>query len=271
MARTVGATPRNATYSERIDFGSAVAWIYRYRNETPIEHRAVGAGLEFAVQLRGEWRHRGRELGGGLYGPATIHRINNGEPYDMRFSAPGDEGVQVGFIVYPHTDEFLRSAEGEIAFVGDAGATDRELYEFARWFHEGGGASAAGVAPEVHDVLRRYIRRHGVVRPPDPLLVAKREIERDPRAELYVEHLAELAGLHPVTFSRKFRRRYGVTPVRYRLYCRLNHAARLTWARPDLRLAEIAERAGFHDLPYFFREFRKYLHSTPAAYGRRKR
>jgi AraC-like DNA-binding protein len=84
--------------------------------------------------------------------------------------------------------------------------------------------------------------------------------------------MAEVAGLSSgVSFSRKFAKRFGITPVAYRRALRLNEAARLTWARPDLSVAAIAELVGFDDEPHFHRAFRAFHGTTPAAYGRRAR
>jgi AraC-like DNA-binding protein len=63
---------------------------------------------------------------------------------------------------------------------------------------------------------------------------------------------------------RQFSRRYGTTPIQYRIKRRLNCADRLLWARPDLSIAEAAAQAGFKNLSQFYRQFVAYLGLTPA-------
>jgi transcriptional regulator GlxA family with amidase domain len=65
---------------------------------------------------------------------------------------------------------------------------------------------------------------------------------------------------------RCFRKRYGTTPVQYRLKTRLNRAGRLGWSRPDLTVQRIAEACGVPDAPYFHRQFLRYFGTSPARY-----
>jgi AraC-like DNA-binding protein len=117
--------------------------------------------------------------------------------------------------------------------------------------------------------VRAFVHRHGESTPLDPLLRAKRELDRHFDKPLYMRDIAGIAEQHSATFGRKFASRFGVTPVRYRTILRLNQAALLTWSRPDLSITEIAQTVGFDDLPYFHREFLRHFKKTPAVYGRR--
>jgi transcriptional regulator GlxA family with amidase domain len=104
----------------------------------------------------------------------------------------------------------------------------------------------------------------------DPLLLAKQALEQTFEKDLLIEEFAAIAKMHPDTFSRKFKRRFGVSPVTYRVQCRLNHAAQLAGMRPDLTIRQIAKQSGFHHFSYFHRLFQKHFGVTPAVYGGRR-
>ncbi|MFO0576412.1 MAG: helix-turn-helix domain-containing protein [Polyangia bacterium] len=264
-----------------------VGWIYEYRNrETLHKNGAVATGLELGVQLRGEWRHRGSLTPERLYGPGAIHTISPSETYDLSFSATGEVGVQVGFILYPdEVGEYAR-LPGELRFAPGAATEDPRFLALCRELHhllepESAGPPAADLTlplplplplpliDQVQGEVRRFIERSCELLPHDPLLLAKRELERNLAQPLYLHHLAEVAGMHPTTFSRRFAQRIGLTPIRYRLLLRLNEAARLTWARADLSIPAIASAVGFDDPVYFYRAFKQQFGMTPAQYGRR--
>ena len=104
----------------------------------------------------------------------------------------------------------------------------------------------------------------------DLLLTAKAALEQSFEKDLLIEEFAAIAKMHPDTFSRKFKRRFGVSPVTYRVQCRLNHAAQLACMRPDLTIRQIAKMSGFHHFSYFHRLFQKHFGVTPAVYGGRR-
>ena len=104
-------------------------------------------------------------------------------------------------------------------------------------------------------------RRSAVVR-------VRRELEAHPERELYLEHLAELAEMHPSSLVRAFRRRYGVSPVQFRTRTRLNAASRAAWAEPERPVRDIADEHGFSNLSYFYRQFGRYFGTTPARHRR---
>ena len=277
-ARTAGgprrhvATPTRASFYDRrmLDDG-IVSWVYGFSNREPRDHGGLASGLEIGVQLAGEWLHQGSRQGSALVRPGETHRLSVGERFRYRFRAEEARrpGLQVGFIVYPERSNCLGDVPGELFFPGDAGATDRRLHELARYFVaavERDGARSLAIA---HDEVLAYVRRHCEIAPPDPLLGVRREIDRNPAAGLYVHHLAEMAELAPATFVRRFKQRFGMTPIAYRLSSRLNVASHMSWSRPELSIREIAERAGFDDMPFFHRTFLRHFGVTPARYGRR--
>jgi AraC family transcriptional regulator len=88
------------------------------------------------------------------------------------------------------------------------------------------------------------------------------------RARLSIAELARDAGMHPVSFARAFRARYGASPGE------LVRARRIAWAagelrrRPEATIAEIAAAAGFYDQSHFTRAFVARLGRPPARYRR---
>lgn len=103
--------------------------------------------------------------------------------------------------------------------------------------------------------------------PPPWLARMKEAIDDDPAGAPRVRELADSAGIHPVTASRAFRRRYGHTVTEYRRRTRLRRAATRI-AGTDSDLSRIAFAAGYADHPHLCREFRRATGLTPSAFRR---
>jgi AraC-like DNA-binding protein len=245
----------------------ALGWIYEYVNLAPITKRdAIATGLELGVQLRGEWKHHGSRTGARIYGPGSVHVISPAERYELSCKATRHEtGLQVGFIVYPDEIPGLAQDDADVVFVSSP-AIDARFFDFCRAF-----AESEVTESQARDEVLRWVRAHLELVPSDPLVVAKRALDRSFAHALYLRHVAEIAGMKSeVVFSRKFAARFGMTPIAYRKKLRLNEAARLTWARPDLSISEIGALVGFDDESYFHRAFVAEHGMTPAQYGRRR-
>lgn len=80
-----------------------------------------------------------------------------------------------------------------------------------------------------------------------------------------VRELAALAGTHPVSLSRAFRRHYGCTITAYRQRERLRRAASAIDGAPH-DISRIAHQSGFTDHPHLCREFREATGMTPTAF-----
>jgi transcriptional regulator GlxA family with amidase domain len=101
-----------------------------------------------------------------------------------------------------------------------------------------------------------------------PILAAKAEIERNVAAQLYVADFANVAGLRAFTFTRRFARQFGVTPIRYRLQLRVERARQLLLEHPGAKISAIAREVGFLDVRFFHRAFRSAEGVSPRAYQR---
>ena len=101
------------------------------------------------------------------------------------------------------------------------------------------------------------------------LEVVKKEIELKLTHPLEIKKLAVLAGLSPNYFNTAFRREYGMPPIRYQLFLRIEEAKRLL-TTTALRVQEISEQLGFRDLFYFSRQFKRFTGMSPLHFRQRK-
>ncbi|MEA2747779.1 MAG: hypothetical protein QOI41_1922 [Myxococcales bacterium] len=243
-------------------------WVYEYRNRAPIripEH--VSTGFELGVQMSGSWLHTGSRSGKNRFDAGMVHTISPAERFTYSFQTDEPSDVLVGFAVYPI--EVPELAGANLVFAPGAPKKDARLFAFCRAFRDALDREMPVDSLDVRGELLRFIGASCEVVPGDPLLDAKAEIDRHFNRPLYLRHVADLAGMHPTTFSRAFARRFGLTPTRYRLELRLNEALRLGWSRPDLSVRAIASEVGFEDPSYFHRAFQAKFWMTPASSGRR--
>ena len=264
--RRVGSATENR-YDRAVLGDGALGWVYEYKNQKAItKSDAIATGLELGVQLRGEWTHHGSRTGRRVYGPGSVHVISPAESYELTCKATRHEtGLQVGFIVYPDEVDGFAQEDADVVFQ-PAPTVDARFFSFCRAFAENDVTES-----QAREEVLRWVRAHLELVPSDPLVAAKRALDRSFANALYLRHIAEIAGMKSeVVFSRKFAARFGMTPIAYRKKLRLNEAARLTWARPDLSISEIGALVGFDDESYFHRAFVVEHGMTPAQYGRRR-
>jgi len=80
-----------------------------------------------------------------------------------------------------------------------------------------------------------------------------------------LEQLAAAAAVSPFHFHRQFKRSTGLTPHRYIVQVRVEHAKELL-RRSELPLAEVAARVGFSDQSHFSSMFKRMTSMTPRSY-----
>ncbi|MBK1878710.1 helix-turn-helix domain-containing protein [Pelagicoccus mobilis] len=93
-------------------------------------------------------------------------------------------------------------------------------------------------------------------------------IEDNYSSPIEMNEVAELACLHPQSFSRFFRREMRKTFQNYLIELRLSHATRKL-LDSDKAITEVAFEAGFSNLSNFNRLFKKHFGETPSAYQKR--
>jgi AraC family transcriptional regulator len=86
------------------------------------------------------------------------------------------------------------------------------------------------------------------------------------RDKISIAELAREAGMHPVSFARAFRVRYGASPGELIRRLRIEWAAELLLRRPELPIARIAADAGFYDQSHFARAFSARFGRAPKRY-----
>jgi AraC-like DNA-binding protein len=84
---------------------------------------------------------------------------------------------------------------------------------------------------------------------------------------LSVRDMAKRAKLSPSRFSAVFQQHYQVSPHRYLLQLRVNHAQKLL-TTTDYALVDIAEYCGFANIHHFSRVFKKITAQTPGSLRR---
>ena len=91
-------------------------------------------------------------------------------------------------------------------------------------------------------------------------------MEEHPEQEHTLDALAALVGMSKYAFCRLFREAKGVTPFTYLLRLRIQQAKYLLISERSLKIAQIAEMTGFHDVSYFCAVFKKTEGITPSAF-----
>jgi AraC-like DNA-binding protein len=85
---------------------------------------------------------------------------------------------------------------------------------------------------------------------------------------LSIERMADYCGISASHFRVRFRQTFGQSPGRYLQRMRLQESQRLL-RESDTAIKAIARQTGYHDLPNFYRAFRRHVGCTPADYRNR--
>jgi AraC family transcriptional regulator len=221
----------------------------------------------FAFVARGSMRERSRG-GERQYGARTVHFHSAGEPHADRMEVAGVTCLSV--VAYGGIAKRLGSA-------GAGGEDDPELARLAARCHRefGQNDAASDLALEslaldlVATLLRACLRERGP-RPPRWLDDVRARLHDAPAEPVTLSQLSRLAGVHPVSLVRAFRRHTGTTPGAYVRRLRLEVAARAL-VETDAPIAEIALAAGFASQAHFTRMFALRHGVPPGAYRRQRR
>ncbi|TCC51473.1 AraC family transcriptional regulator [Kribbella pittospori] len=139
---------------------------------------------------------------------------------------------------------------------------------------------------ELRNARRRHVQTHVLVdvlvligwehqpsaRPADSAAVrgAAHLEELVPRRNASIQTVADALSMSPTQFTRRFRKAYGVPPVRYLTELRLARAQRLL-LDTDRSVASIADDCGYSSPFYFSRVFRQVTGHTPTSYRESRR
>jgi AraC-like DNA-binding protein/CheY-like chemotaxis protein len=92
-------------------------------------------------------------------------------------------------------------------------------------------------------------------------------VEENLTEKISLHEVAELCGLGPFQFSRAFKQEQGTTFREFLIQRRINRALQL-FDDPKASVTDVAFAAGFNDLSYFARVFRRFTGITPSLYRR---
>jgi AraC-like DNA-binding protein/CheY-like chemotaxis protein len=90
-------------------------------------------------------------------------------------------------------------------------------------------------------------------------------VEENLAEKISLNEVAQLCGLGPFQFSRAFKQEQGTTFREFLLQRRINRALQL-FDNPKASVTDVAFAAGFNDLSYFARVFRRFTGLTPSSY-----
>ena len=91
-------------------------------------------------------------------------------------------------------------------------------------------------------------------------------INQNYQSPLQISRLAASLNISTDYFIRLFKAMMGLTPKQYLQNLRIQEAVSMMYREPDLPVSEIAHRAGFDDINYFSRCFKKATGLTPTQY-----
>jgi AraC-like DNA-binding protein len=115
-----------------------------------------------------------------------------------------------------------------------------------------------------------------VYAPPEPrteeavMLQITEHIRRDHTGRLSISKLARSCGMSRFSFSRLFRKNFGVSCRDYVMRLRIETACRLLEGGAGVSISDVAATAGFTDASYFARMFRSHMNVSPKEYALQK-
>lgn len=85
------------------------------------------------------------------------------------------------------------------------------------------------------------------------------------RQSLSLQQMSRTSGMSVSSFTAKFKKATGMSFLDYKQSLQIRHACELL-SRTDRKVADIALDAGFQDISFFHRTFRKHVGTTPRQY-----
>lgn len=97
------------------------------------------------------------------------------------------------------------------------------------------------------------------------IIDVKKYIEKQCNERLKMKDLALKFGMSPNTINRMFTEKYGMSPSKYHMQCKLDSAAYFLTST-DMSIDAISEAIGFFDRSHFCKAFQKQYNVSPSAY-----
>ena len=110
--------------------------------------------------------------------------------------------------------------------------------------------SSQGITEQIMDEAANYLTLHYAEKLPIEKLIAK-------------------IGYGHTRFFEKFKERHGVTPLEWLTRHRMDKAKEMLAETPNASISHIAQCIGIQDPLYFSRVFRRYVGTSPSAFGHR--
>ena len=195
--------------------------------------------------------------------PNTIRFLPKGNTkrYDV-FRKEHGECIFVSFL----TDRPI----AEKAFVKDAthnekiGSLFRRL--FATWVAKNEGYYFESVALLYRIFAELQKRKRTPLRHSRRIEPAIEIIHNDfLKEDLSIKRLASVCGIGESYFERLFKEKNGVSPKKYIIQLRINHASELLKFE-RYTVTQISEMSGFSDVCFFSRQFKEYMGITPTQF-----
>ena len=83
--------------------------------------------------------------------------------------------------------------------------------------------------------------------------------------DLSIGALSNLCGIRESYFQRLFKEKYGMSPKKYIIQLKINHASELLFLERHT-VSQIAEMCNFADIYFFSRQFKEYMGLTPTQF-----
>ena len=90
------------------------------------------------------------------------------------------------------------------------------------------------------------------------------------KSELSLSTLAAASNMGESYFQKLFKEKYGVSPKRYIIQLKINHACDLLRLE-RYSVTQIAELCNFSDVYFFSRQFKEYMGITPTQFVKKYR
>ena len=185
------------------------------------------------------------------YGETTIYRTTPKEPYRclyLHFETDGTPGKLPRCSQWTSRSDLKVFTEDMLRFRNENMLNNEYVFFYA-----------------LGTLLRHYVPHNGESLPRH-LQQACRILDNDPTQDISVDEVAQKTGVSKSHLFTLFRKHLKSSPYSYLLGKRIELARELLITRQDIPIKQIAESCGFKTLEIFYRRFRQYTGTTPAAY-----